>query len=156
MFALGIRFVGSGVAKKLARAFGNIDKLMSATDDEILSVPDIGPSIKESLQRFFSLEQNITIINRLKSYGLNFQIGEINIDDKLLGKTFVLTGTLPSLSRNEAKEIIEKNGGRVTGTVSKKTDYILAGEMPGSKLEKGKKLGVAVISENDLMRMLAG
>ncbi len=156
LFALGIRFVGSGVAKKLARAFGNIDKLMSATDDEILSVPDIGPSIKESLQRFFSLEQNITIINRLKSYGLNFQIGEINIDDKLLGKTFVLTGTLPSLSRNEAKEIIEKNGGRVTGTVSKKTDYILAGEMPGSKLEKGKKLGVAVISENDLMRMLAG
>ncbi len=156
LFALGIRFVGSGVAKKLARAFGNIDKLMSATDDEILSVPDIGPSIKESLQRFFSLDQNITIINRLKSYGLNFQIGEINIDDKLLGKTFVLTGTLPSLSRNEAKEIIEKNGGRVTGTVSKKTDYILAGEMPGSKLEKGKKLGVAVISENDLMRMLAG
>jgi DNA ligase (NAD+) len=155
LFALGIRFVGAGVAKKLAYAFGDIDRIMSASDEDILSVPDIGPSIKESLKRFFSLEQNIAIINRLKSYGLNFQVEEVNIGDKLLGKTFVLTGTLPSLSRNEAKEIIEKNGGKVTGTVSKKTDFILAGESPGSKLEKGKKLGVTIISQDDLMRMVS-
>jgi len=157
LFALGIRFVGAGVAKKLARAFGNIERLISASEEEILSVPDIGPAIKDSLKRFFSLEQNIAIINRLKSYGLNFHIDEVNVGDgdKLLGKTFVLTGTLPSLSRNEAKEIIENNGGKVTGTVSKKTDYILAGESPGSKLEKGKKLDVTIISQEDLMRMIS-
>ena len=156
LFALGIRFVGAGVAKKLARAFKNIDNLISASSEEIEKVPDIGPSISGSLKRFFSLKQNMEIVERLKKYGLNFELAEKELGDALAGKTFVLTGTLPNLTREEAKEISEKNGGKVTGSVSKKTSFILAGDSPGSKLEKGKALGVPVISEDDLMSMISG
>ena len=155
LFALGIRFVGAGVAKKLARAFKNIDNLMNASNEEIESVPDIGPSISGSLKRFFSLNQNIEIIERLKRHGLNFELAEEELGNALAGKTFVLTGTLPNLTREKAKEIIEKNGGKVTSGVSKKTSFILAGESPGSKLEKGKALGVPVITEDDLMSMIS-
>ncbi len=155
LFALGIRFVGAGVAKKLARAFKSLDNLMAADEKKIESIPDIGPSISGSLKRFFSLPQNVEIIERLKSYGLNFESAEEGLGEALSGKTFVLTGTLPNLTREKAKEIIEKNGGKVTSSVSKKTNYILTGENPGSKLEKGKALGVAVIGEDDLLRMIS-
>ncbi len=155
LFSLGIRFVGAGVAKKLARAFKSLDNLMAADEEKIESIPDIGPSISGSLKRFFSLPQNVEIIERLKSYGLNFESAEEGLGEALSGKTFVLTGTLPNLTREKAKEIIEKNGGKVTSSVSKKTNYILAGENPGSKLEKGKALGVTVIGEDDLLRMIS-
>ncbi len=155
LFALGIRFVGAGVAKKLVRAFKDIDELIGAETEKIETIPDIGPAVSGSLKRFFSLPKNIEIIERLKNYGLKFEADEIEVGDKLAGKTFVLTGTLPNFTREEAKELIEKKGGKVTSSVSKKTSFILAGSDPGSKLEKGKKLGVKIIDEEEFLQMVS-
>ncbi|PJA95730.1 MAG: DNA ligase [Ignavibacteriales bacterium CG_4_9_14_3_um_filter_34_10] len=155
LFALGIRYVGAGAAKKLAKNFHSIDKLMEATKLEIESVYEIGSSISESIKRFFEDQQNIKLINRLRNSGLKFEIDRNeNEKDILSGKTFVLTGTLNSMSRDEAKNLIEKLGGKVVSSVSSKTSYVVVGENPGSKLDKSLKLGLKIINENEFVSLL--
>lgn len=155
LYALGIRYVGSKVAKDLAKAFKTIDAIEQAGEEELSAVDSIGPRIAQSVVQFFELQTNRELINRLKSCGLQFNIQEDeSASDKLEGFTFVITGTLPTLKRNEAKALIEQNGGKVTGSVSKKTDYLLAGEEAGSKLEKAQKLNIPVLSEEKLFEMI--
>ncbi len=155
LYALGIRYVGDGTAKLLARAFGNIDALMNASEEELTQVENVGPNIAQSVKRFFENEKNKEIVERLRRYGLQFE-RKADAEGKniLDGKTFVLTGTLPSLTRDEAKALIEKYGGKTSSSVSKKTDYVLAGEKAGSKLTKAKELGVKIISEDEFLAML--
>ncbi|AXJ02199.1 DNA ligase (NAD+) [Cyclonatronum proteinivorum] len=155
LYALGIRFVGNKVAKDLAKAFGSIDAIISASAEELSAVDAIGPRIADSVVQFFENEANRTITERLRNYGLQFEAEQAETaSDKLAGLTFVITGTLPGLKRNEAKKLIEDNGGKVTGSVSKKTNYLLAGEEAGSKLDKAQKLGVPILSEEELLQMI--
>ncbi|MCB9248984.1 MAG: NAD-dependent DNA ligase LigA [Ignavibacteriales bacterium] len=155
LFALGIRYVGTGVAKKLANHFEKIENLINATPDEIEAVPEIGPRIAESVKKFFNIPKNLENITQLKSSGLKFEI-ENKSDRNVIFKnvTFVLTGTLSKFTRDEAKNIIEENGGKVTSSISSKTDFVLVGENAGSKLEKAKKLNVKTIDENEFKKML--
>lgn len=154
LFALGIRYVGAGAAKKLAKAFSSIDKLINADEEAILSVNEIGPSISKSIKEFFSKKENLEVIEHLKSYGLNFESNEESLSDSpIFGKSFVLTGTL-TIKREEAAEKIEKLGGKVVSSVSKNTDYVLAGENAGSKLEKANKLGLKVLNENEFNNLI--
>lgn len=154
LFAIGIRYVGAGAAIKLADHFGDIDKLISATEEEIEEVPDIGPSISKSIKLFFSEDKNSEVVSRLKKYGLNFTSEKSEpVSDIFAGKKFVLTGTLSGMTREEAKEKIMAFGGSVVSSVSAKTDYVLAGEKAGSKLDKANKLGVAIISEEEFIKM---
>lgn len=155
LYGLGIRFVGNKVAKDLAAAFNNIDRLTNATSEELAGVDSIGPRIADSVTGFFSSSENIELIKRLRDYGLKFESeGKSEISDKLSGHTFVITGTLPTLKRNEAKELIGKHGGKVTGSISKKTHYLLAGEEPGSKLDKANNLEIPIISEDELFELI--
>ncbi|MCX7798335.1 MAG: NAD-dependent DNA ligase LigA [Melioribacter sp.] len=155
LFALGIRYVGAGVAKKLADHFKSIDALMNASKEEIESVYEIGPSISDSIKRFFSDNNNIKLIERLKKAGLKFKVDEIKIkSDKLKGKSFVLTGTLSSMSREEAKEKIISLGGHVLSAVSKNTNFVVVGENPGSKLEKAQKLGIPLLTEEEFLKLI--
>lgn len=154
IFALGIRHVGSRNAKILAMKFRTLDALMSATQEELSAVDEIGKVIAQSIVNFFSQQQNIELVNNLRSEGLNFECKEFISEGIFSGKTFVLTGTLPTLTRNDASKIITDNGGKVSSSVSKKTDYVLAGEEAGSKLDKANSLGIAVISEDDLFNMI--
>ena len=152
---LGIANVGAQTAKDLARYFGKLTTLAQASTEELISIDGIGETLAQSIQSFFQTPSNQQLIEQLASYGLNTEESTpTNTTGALLGKTFVITGTLPSYSRDQAKELIEQAGGKVTGSVSKKTDYLLAGEAAGSKLEKAKKLGVAVINEGTLKEML--
>ncbi len=153
--ALGIRHVGSKAAKILARKYRNIDNLMCATAEELSMINDIGPIVANSIREFFLQEQTIDLIQKLKNAGVNTEsIEEINQDNRLEGKTFVLTGGLEKYTREEAFNIIEKLGGKTSTSVSKKTDYVLAGENAGSKLEKAQKLGVKIISEIEFEKMV--
>lgn len=155
LYALGIRFVGKTVAKDLAEAFKTLENLQSATEDELLGVDSIGPRIAESVIEFFSNEINQKILAKLQSAGLQFEIEEKELASNILeGKKIVLTGTLPTLSRNEAKELIEKNGGKTASSVSKNTDYVLAGESAGSKLTKAQDLGVEILDEEQFLSMI--
>lgn len=155
IFALGIPFVGEKGAKNLAEKFHDLDKLMSATKEELLSVQDIGEKMADEIIDFFKLESNLEFIDKLKSRGINMQEKKKEMgQDILKGAKFVVTGTLPSLKRDEVKELIEKNGGSVTGSVSKKTDYVLAGENPGSKYDKAVELGVKIITEEEFLKMI--
>lgn len=154
IFALGIRHVGSRNAKILALKFRTLDALISATEEELSAVNEIGTVIAQSIVNFFSQQQNIELVNNLRNAGLNFECKEFVSEGIFSGKTFVLTGTLPTLSRNEASKIITDNGGKVSSSVSKKTDYVLAGEEAGSKLDKANSLGITVISEDDLYEMV--
>jgi DNA ligase (NAD+) len=155
LFALGIRYVGSGAAKKLADHFRSIDNLMAASEEDIESVHEIGKSISQSVKKFFSDEHNIDIINRLKEHGLNFESQAlVNKNSFFNNKTFVITGTLQSFSREEASEKIQALGGKVTSSVSKKTDYLIAGENAGSKLTKAESLGVKIMKEEELLKRL--
>ncbi len=154
LFALGIRYVGSGAAKKLSKAFTEIDKLILASEEEILQVNEIGPSISNSIKMFFSKPENLEMVTKLKNYGLNFKVAEEDITNNIFaGKSFVLTGTL-TIKREEAAELIEKYGGKVVSSVSKNTNYVLAGENAGSKLEKANKLGVQVLEEEEFMQLI--
>lgn len=154
LYALGIRYVGIGAAQKLVEHFGSIDNLINAKQEEIEEVHDIGPSVSESLQRFFSIEKNIQTINKLKEAGLNFKDEKSEpASDLLIGKTFVITGTL-SVSRDEIKDKILSFGGKVTSSVSKNTSFVLVGENPGSKFEKAQKLGIDIISEDDFLKII--
>lgn len=155
LFAMGIRFVGAGVAKKLANAFGNIDDLINASADEIEAVDEIGPSIADSLKTFFGNKKNLENILKLKKAGLNFKAEIVNNISKIFEeKIFVLTGTLSGFSRDEAKTEIEKRGGKVSSSVSKNTTFVLAGENAGSKLDKARNLGVEIMSEDKFVSLL--
>ena len=158
LFALGIRFVGETVAKKLAKHFKSIDNLMAADMETLISVDEIGDRIAESIQEFSNDLNNILLIDRLKSYGVQMQISEedlIGLTDKLQGKVFVVSGVFYKMTRNELKKSIEDNGGRVSSSISKKTDYIVAGDNMGpSKKTKAEDLGVTIISEHDFIEMI--
>lgn len=155
IYALGIRFVGATVARDLAHALRSMDALMNATEEELTAIDAIGPKIAESVVAFFSNEKNKTAVKKLREHGLQFEMeDEEQESNKLEGKKFVLTGSLPTLTRKEATEIIENHGGRTTSSVSSNTDYLLAGESPGSKYDKAQELGIPVISEDDLWNMV--
>ncbi len=153
LFAIGIRHVGKNVATLLARRFGAMDALKSASVEEINSVPGIGPAIADAVASFFHDGSNRRLVDHLAEAGLNLiEPTAIQGDGPLLGKSYVLTGTLPTLSRGEAAALIEAAGGRVTGSVSKKTDAVVAGDDAGSKLDKARTLGIEVIDEAELLR----
>ena len=155
LFALGIRYVGAGAAKKLADHFLSIDNLIKASEEDITAVREIGPSISKSVKKFFSDKHNIDIINRLKKQGLVFETERRKVKENFFtNKTFVITGALENFSREEAGDKIVTYGGKVTSSISSKTDYLIAGENAGSKLEKAKKLNVKILSEPDFIKEL--
>ncbi len=157
LFGLGIRYVGERTAQILAEHFGGIDKLREATPEELEEAEEVGPRISEGIVDFFAAERNRKLIEELRAEGLVFEHKRTRrTSDKLAGKTFVVTGTLPNLTRDEAKALIQSAGGKVSGSVSKKTDYVVAGENPGSKLEKAEKLEVEVIDEERLKDLASG
>lgn len=153
--ALGIRHVGSKASKLLARKYKNIDNLIKAEFEDLSQINDIGPIVANSIIEFFSQEQTQDLIQKLKVAGVNTEAKEEeNIDNRFEGKTFVLTGTLENYTRGEAGNLIEKFGGKTSGTVSKKTDYVLAGEEAGSKLTKAQSLGVTILTEAEFQEMI--
>lgn len=154
LLGLGIRHVGERTAQALAEEFGSMDALMAATEEELTRVNDIGPKVAATVLEFFSNQRNLALVERLRGAGLTFTAERRVRGTALSGMTFVLTGTLPTLTRDEAKERIEAAGGKVSGSVSKKTTYVVAGEEAGSKLEKAEQLGVAVLDEAGLLAML--
>jgi len=154
LLGLGIRHVGERTAQALAEEFGSIDALIAASEEDLTKVNDIGPKVAATVREFFSNERNLALVERLRGYGLTFTAERRVRGTALVGLTFVLTGTLPTLTRDEAKERIEGAGGKVSGSVSKKTSYVVAGEEAGSKLEKAQQLGVAVLDEGALLAML--
>jgi DNA ligase (NAD+) len=154
LFGLGIRFVGERTAQLLADAFGSMDTLLTATPEELERLQEVGPRVAAAVHEFFAEERNRELIERLRKAGLTFTAERRKRSAKLEGLTFVLTGTLPTLSRDEAKERIEAAGGRVSGSVSKKSSYVVAGEEAGSKLDKARDLKVPVIGESELLEML--
>jgi DNA ligase (NAD+) len=155
IYGLGIRFVGDRTARLLAEHFGSMDLIMQAPALELEAVPEVGPKIAESVTAFFALDSTRDLLARLQRAGLNFMQDQEDRKSKpLSGKTFVLTGTLPTYSRDEAANLIEEAGGRVTGSVSKKTDFVVAGENAGSKLDKAVKLEVPVLDEDALRELL--
>jgi DNA ligase (NAD+) len=155
IFGLGIRFVGERTAQFLSEHFGSMDALMNATEEELEEVNEVGPRIAQSLAEFFHEPRNRELVKRLQAAGLTFAGKKKERGTKLAGKTFVLTGTLTHFSRDQAKQMIEDAGGRVSGSVSKKTDYVVAGADAGSKLDKAKELGVPVIDEEDMKKLFA-
>ncbi|CAN5190159.1 NAD-dependent DNA ligase LigA [soil metagenome] len=158
LYALGIRHVGETTAKDLAKHFGQLDRIMDASEAQLLEVNDVGPIVATSLHTFFAQPHNREVVEQLRACGITWKEDDGTGDSSpkpLLGQTFVLTGTLPTLSRDEAKDLIEAAGGKVSGSVSKKTHFVVAGEEAGSKLEKATALGVAVIDEAALQAMLA-
>jgi len=158
LFGLGIRHVGEATAKELARHFGSLDAIMDASLEQLLQVSDVGPTVAQSLRTFFDQPHNREVVDQLRACGVTWQEGPpAPVTPKpLTGRTFVLTGTLPTLSRDEAKELIEVAGGKVAGSVSKKTSFLVAGAEAGSKLDKAQELGVAVLDEAGLKELLDG
>ena len=158
LFALGIRFVGETVAKKLAKAYKNIDAIMAASVEELITVDEIGQRIAESVVEFFQNEKNLEIIDRLKSYGLQFELSADKLKDQtelLKGKTFVVSGVFEKVSRDELKKMIEDNGGKVASSISSKTTYLVAGDNMGpSKRAKAESLGIPIITEDDFLGMV--
>ncbi len=154
LFGLGIRFVGERTAQLLADAFGSMDALLAATPEELERVQEVGPRVAAAVHEFFAEQRNRELIERLRAAGLTFNAERRKRTAKLEGLTFVLTGTLPVLTRDEAKDRIEASGGRVSGSVSKKTSYVVAGEEAGSKLDKARDLKVPIIGEAELLEML--
>jgi DNA ligase (NAD+) len=155
VFALGIRHVGEVTAKDLARHFGGLDALMEADAARLQEAPDVGPVVAESVARFFAEPHNREVIEQLRAAGVRWHEGEpARAAGAFAGKIIVLTGTLSSMTRDEAKERIEAAGGKVTGSVSRKTDFVVAGAEAGSKLDRARELGVAVVDEARLRAML--
>jgi DNA ligase (NAD+) len=148
--------VGEATAKALARHFGQLDAIMDATEAQLLEVADVGPIVAKSIRTFFEQPHNREVVEQLRACGLTWEEGApaAVAPKPFSGKTFVITGTLPSLSRDDAKDRIEAAGGKVAGSVSKKTDYVVAGTEAGSKLVKAQDLGVAVIDEAALLALL--
>ncbi|MBP8743442.1 MAG: NAD-dependent DNA ligase LigA, partial [Acidaminococcaceae bacterium] len=157
LFALGIRHVGAKVARILALQYGNIDALRQASTDELSAIRDIGPKIAESVVSYFAVPSNLDLLYRLKKLGLNMEMKGVAGTDTshpFYGKTLVFTGTMPTLDRATAQTMAQDAGAKVSGSVSKKTDYVVAGAEAGSKLTKAQELGVKVIDETEFMRLL--
>ena len=154
LFALGIRQVGESAAEAVAARFRTLDACLSASFDDFSAISDIGPITASGLCEFFADGENRALIERLRERGVLFDSVKEAPADTLAGLTFVLTGTLPTLSRDEASERIKAAGGKVSGSVSKKTSYVVAGEAAGSKLTKANELGIPVIDEEALLKML--
>ncbi|MGE0350178.1 NAD-dependent DNA ligase LigA [Hydrogenophaga sp.] len=156
LFGLGIRHVGEATAKEMARHFGQLDRIMDASVDQLLEVSDVGPVVAQSIRTFFDQPHNREVVEQLRACGLTWEEGEpaARAPQPLAGKTFVLTGTFPSLSRDQARDLLEAAGAKVAGSVSKKTDYVVAGAEAGSKLEKAQSLGVAVLDEAGMLALL--
>jgi len=156
LMGLGIRFVGERTAELLAQEFGTIDALMSASAEELERVEEVGPRISQAILEFFADKENRNLVKRLKDAGVDMTAEKKQRSTQLAGLTFVLTGTLPKMTRDEAKEKIESAGGKTAGSVSKKTSYVVAGEEAGSKLDKARELKIPVIDEEELLALLAG
>lgn len=157
IFALGIRLVGAGAARDLAEYFGSIDRLMRASTDELTAVPAVGDKIAASIREYFSEPQNVELVERLRSAGVKLTQDQPQTkpqDSPLAGKTVVVTGTLESMSRKEAQDLIRSLGGKVTSSVSKKTDYVIVGESPGSKYDKALELGITIWDEQEFLRQI--
>ena len=154
ILGLGIRFVGERTAQLLAQALGSMDALMQATPEELERVEEVGPRIAAAIREYFAVPANRELVEKLRAAGLQFTAVRRQQSSRLAGKTFVLTGTLPTMTRDEAKERIEREGGKVAGSVSKKTSYVVAGDDAGSKLDKARSLGVTVLDEAGLLALL--
>jgi len=156
LFGLGIRHVGEATARELARHFGSLDAIMAASTDQFLQVPDVGPIVAESLHTFFAQPHNREVVEQLRACGLVWPEGEPApaITLPLAGKTVVLTGALPNLSRDEARALLEAAGAKVSGSVSRKTDYVVAGADAGSKLDKARELGTVILDEMQMKALL--
>ena len=156
MFGLGIRHVGEATAKALARYFGQLDAIMNASEAELLAVDDVGPVVAQSIRTFFDQAHNREVVEQLRACGVTWEEGEPaeRAPQPLSGKTFVITGTLPTLGRDEVKDLLEAAGAKVAGSVSKKTSFLVAGADAGSKLDKARELGVAVLNEEDMLALL--
>lgn len=154
IYGLGIRHIGEKAAKLLAQHFGDMESVMSASAEEVSSIDGFGSAMAESVVAFFALEPSRELVARLAEVGVNMQSQTVRQDDRFAGKTFVLTGTLPTMTRSEATALIEQYGGKTSGSVSKKTSYVLAGEDAGSKLIKAQQLGVAILSEDQFRDMI--
>jgi DNA ligase (NAD+) len=156
LLGLGIRFVGERTGQFLAEHFGSMEALRHATEGELLAVNEVGPKVAQAIVEFFAVEKNQALVEDLQALGLTMIAEKRVTTDTLGGLTFVLTGTLPNLTREQAKEQIEAAGGKVSGAVSKKTSYLVAGEEAGSKLDKATSLGVPVLDEAGLVALLQG
>jgi DNA ligase (NAD+) len=156
IYALGIRNVGEATAKDLARHFASLDRLLAADEAQLLQVTDVGPIVAQSIRQFCSEPHNLEVIEQLRAAGVVWSEGEAPVPPRgaVVGKVFVLTGSLPSLTRDAAKELIEAAGGKVSSAVSKKTDFVVAGAEAGSKLEKARLLAIRVIDEGQLLTLL--
>jgi DNA ligase (NAD+) len=154
LFGLGIGGLGEVGARLLAREFGTMDALMAASEEQVLAVRGVGASIAGAVAAWFRDPQALALVERLRERGLNFVEPDARTGSALEGMTVVLTGTLPTLSREQATALVESNGGRVTSSVSKKTHLVVAGAEAGSKLEKARQLGVTVIDEAELLRRI--
>ncbi|HZV55243.1 MAG TPA: NAD-dependent DNA ligase LigA [Rhodocyclaceae bacterium] len=156
IFALGIRNVGEATAKELARHFGSLEALLAANEEHLQQVADIGPVVAASIAHFFSESHNGEVIKQLRAAGIHWPAGQpaAAVVSAIAGKTFVLTGTLPTLTREEAKALIEAQGGKVVGSVSKNTDFVVAGSEAGSKLDKARQLGIIILDQSQLMELL--
>lgn len=154
IFGIGIRFVGERAAKLLAQAFGSLERLIAATEEELVQVEEIGPKVAQSIRMFFEIEQNRELVRRLREHGIDPKAESAPRGTKLAGKTIVVTGTLNRFSRDEVHRMIEAEGGKAAGSVSSKTSLLVAGEAAGSKLDKAKSLGVQVVSEDEFLAML--
>ena len=157
LFALGIREVGEATAVSLASYFGNLPAIVAATTEDLVKVPDVGPVVAARIRDFLDEPHNLEVIARLQELGVHWNDSDpmqVSEDGPLTGKTFVITGTLPDMTRDEAKELIQKNGGKVTGSVSSKTSYLLAGEKAGSKLAKAQKLDVEIVDLDGLLALI--
>lgn len=155
LYAIGIRHVGEGVAQVLAKEFGSIDVLRQADEEELTAIREIGPRIAQSVVEFFKEKNNIELVERLKKAGLQLESKQPEQHKKTLeGKTFVVTGTLDSYTRDEVKSLIESLGGKVTSSVSTRTDYVVAGSDAGSKLTKARDLNIRILRENEFLSMV--
>ena len=158
LFALGIKEVGESTAATLASHYGDLQPIMNASEEDLQNVDDVGPIVASHIRAYFDEPLNQNLIQALIDAGISWPVNEPSsapADGVLTGKTFVITGTLPSMTRDEAKETIVAHGGKVTGSVSGKTDFLLAGEKAGSKLQKAEKLGVEVLDEAALMALIS-
>ena len=155
IFSLGIRHVGIRAAEILAERFGSLEALAGAGVEELTAIPEIGPKIAESIVAFFQQGQTLLVLDKLKKAGVKMEQETATRGEALpwSGKVFVLTGTLPNLTRKEAEEMIKEQGGKITSGVSGKTDYVLAGSEPGQKYDKARELGIPIITEEDLLQM---
>ena len=156
LFGLGIRHIGLTAAKNISKATGSFQRLFAISDEELCTIEDVGEKMAQSITEFFSLQSTKELVDALESAGVNTKLLEDNSpkSEILSGLTFVITGTLPTLGRKEAASVIEENGGKVSSSVSKKTDYLLSGEEAGSKLQKAKELGIKIITEEEVFQIL--